>query len=482
MKRSVKNTVLRLISFVGDLALMIGCFFGVHAMTGMFGPALHFGTAVLCAVAVLFLFVIFGLYDSKEDTRADTLVSVCLSVVISVVGVLFISLFFNMDRAYYTAVFINGMALLITLAAWRLTVSFAAVKFRDKNRILVVESNTVTSRLARKLKYSCTNINEAWYYIVDEDNAEQKKYVLEELVPKYDIVYISENLTDDFQDEIFYLCTRLNITSNLLATPSNVALMGSKIYQFADTPVMETPRMRLSRPQKVIKRAFDILVATVGLIITSPLFIIIPIAIKLDSKGPVFYFQERYTIDKKRFTLCKFRTMRTDAEKNGACFAGQNDPRITRVGNILRKLRLDELPQFINILSGAMSVVGPRPERPIFADEYCQKVKYYEMRYFVKAGLTGYAQVYGKYNTRTSDKILMDMIYAIKYSFWLDIKIIILTVKIMFIKDSTEGVDEERDSILNSPEREAERRKNKHFEFENRDAADNENISDNAGV
>ncbi len=482
MKRSVKNTAIRLISAVVDIFLIFICFKGVCFAVSAMGMSaeLHSGILFTMTAAIVFFFAIFGLYDSKEETRANTLVSVCVSVIIVTLCTVIVSLFFSLENDFYILMLLNGLAELIILSAWRMLVSFAAVRFRDKNKILIIESDKVPSRLARKLKYSCTEINEAWYYIIDEDNEAQKSFVLSSLIPRYDIVYISEKLTDNFQNELFYLCTKLNITVNMLANPSNVSLMGSKIFQFADTPVMEIPSMRLTRSQKFVKRIFDVLIAAVGLIISSPLFIVIPIAIKLDSKGPVFYFQERYTINKKRFMLCKFRTMRTDAEKFGAQFAGQDDPRVTKVGNILRKLRLDELPQFINILSGAMSVVGPRPERPVFADEYCDIVKNYEMRYFVKAGLTGYAQIYGRYSTRASDKILMDMIYAIKYSFWLDIKLIILTVKTMFVKESTEGVDEERDKLLNSKEKEDERRKNLPFSELEKEFCGNENFSYNA--
>ena len=132
-----------------------------------------------------------------------------------------------------------------------------------------------------------------------------------------------------------------------------------------------------------------------------------------------------------------------DAEKMGAKLATENDSRITRVGRILRACRLDELPQLINIIKGEMSIVGPRPERPIYADEYSKMVKNYDVRYLVKAGLTGYAQIYGRYNTKVSDKVLLDSIYIYTFSAWLDIKLIVLTIMIMFTKESTEGVDEE---------------------------------------
>ena len=144
----------------------------------------------------------------------------------------------------------------------------------------------------------------------------------------------------------------------------------------------------------------------------------------------------------ERFKIVKFRTMVQDAEKNGARLAVENDSRITRAGKFLRACRLDELPQLWNILKGEMSVVGPRPERPVYADEYGKMVKNYKIRYSVKAGLTGYAQIHGKYNTKVSDKVLLDMLYISEFSLWLDLKLMVQTVYIMFIKESTEGVAE----------------------------------------
>ena len=195
------------------------------------------------------------------------------------------------------------------------------------------------------------------------------------------------------------------------------------------------------------KREFDLIAATVGLALLSPIFLICAVAIKRDTPGPVFYKQERYTINKKKFNIIKFRTMVKDAEKMGIKLATENDSRITKVGKILRACRLDELPQLINIIKGEMSIVGPRPERPIYADEYSRMVKNYDVRYLVKAGLTGYAQIYGRYNTKVSDKVLLDSIYIYTFSAWLDIKLIVLTIMIMFTKESTEGVDEEMASV-----------------------------------
>ena len=167
------------------------------------------------------------------------------------------------------------------------------------------------------------------------------------------------------------------------------------------------------------------------------------IMIKSYDKGPVLYKQVRCTIGKKKFMIMKFRSMRVDAEKDGvARLASKNDSRITPIGKFIRKCRIDELPQLFNILAGDMSFIGPRPERPEIIEQYLSEMPEFAFRMKVKAGLAGYAQVYGKYNTTPYDKLKLDLTYIENYSIWLDIKLMLLTIKILFTPDSTEGVEE----------------------------------------
>ncbi len=185
---------------------------------------------------------------------------------------------------------------------------------------------------------------------------------------------------------------------------------------------------------KYIKRIFDFVLALVGIILSLPLWIVIILAIKLTSKGPAFYFQERYGKDGKVFLQWKFRSMVQDAEKyTGPVLASEKDPRITPVGWFLRKTALDELPQLVNILKGDMSFVGPRPERPCLVEnEIIKKVPNFHKRHVIRPGLTGLAQVYGRYNTSPKDKLRYDLLYLKKCSFWLDLKLIILSFMITF--------------------------------------------------
>ena len=180
-----------------------------------------------------------------------------------------------------------------------------------------------------------------------------------------------------------------------------------------------------------LKRAFDIIFSFLGLCVTLLPMVIVGIIVKLDSKGPAIYKQERLGLGGKRFCIYKFRSMREDAEKDGARWAEKDDDRITKVGRILRTFRIDELPQFYNVLIGNMSFVGPRPERPCFYEEFATYIDGFEQRLAVKPGITGWAQVCGGYELLPEEKILYDIEYMEKRSFLMDLKCLLLTVKVV---------------------------------------------------
>ena len=233
---------------------------------------------------------------------------------------------------------------------------------------------------------------------------------------------------------------------------SDIILMGSERIHLFDTPLLMSRNMGLAVDQRVAKRIMDILISGIGIIITSPIMLIIAIAVKAYDKGPVFYFQDRLTIGGTPFKICKFRSMCVDSEINGARLASKHDSRITPVGHVLRNLHLDELPQLFNVFMGDMSLVGPRPERDVIMQEYEQEIPEFHYRLKVKAGLTGYAQVYGKYNTTPYDKLKLDLFYIENYSFLLDIKLLFMTVKIFFQKEVSEGVDDNQKNALKDSE------------------------------
>lgn len=243
------------------------------------------------------------------------------------------------------------------------------------------------------------------------------------------------------RNDIFKYCYGKSKEIYVMPKIMDIILRGSQTLHFFDTPLLLTKSSPIEAEQLFVKRLFDIIFSILLIIITSPFMLITAIMVKCYDKGPVFYKQIRVTRDDRQFEIIKFRSMVVDAEKDGrARLATEHDDRITPVGRVIRKIRFDELPQLFNVLSGSMSFVGPRPERPEIIEKYVKEMPEFLFRTKVKAGLTGYAQIYGKYNTRPHDKLKLDLYYIENFSIWLDLKLIIQTVKIVFSLDSTEGV------------------------------------------
>ena len=224
---------------------------------------------------------------------------------------------------------------------------------------------------------------------------------------------------------------------------SAILLSTAEPLHMFDTPLMLVRGSGLTIGQRFFKRLTDIVISLIMIVIASPFMLIAAILIKSYDHGPVLFKQKRLTEGRKEFYVYKFRSMIVDAEKDGvARLASANDSRITPVGKFIRATRMDELPQLFNILKGDMSIVGPRPERPEIAEEYEKEIPEFAYRLKVKAGLTGYAQIYGKYNTTAYDKLKLDLMYIEGYHILIDFKLILTTIKIIFMKESTEGVEE----------------------------------------
>lgn len=239
-------------------------------------------------------------------------------------------------------------------------------------------------------------------------------------------------------------CVANNIEVLVIPRIGDVVMSSSRSIHMFHLPMLQVRRYNASPEYLFIKRLLDIVLSSIAIIAFSPVMLIVAIAIKAYDGGPVIYSQVRLTKDARPFRIYKFRSMRTDAEKDGVArlSTGEKDERITPIGKVIRKLRLDELPQLFNILFSDLSICGPRPERPEIAAQYCEKMPEFALRLQAKAGLTGYAQVYGKYNTTPYDKLQMDLMYIAHPSIVQDLKIMLATVKILFRADSTEGVQE----------------------------------------
>lgn len=237
-------------------------------------------------------------------------------------------------------------------------------------------------------------------------------------------------------------CVARNIKVYLIPRIGDVIMSSAERMHMFHLPMLRVERYNPTPEYLFVKRAFDLVVSGLALVLLSPLMAVVAIAIKATDGGPALYKQCRLTKDGKTFNVLKFRSMRVDAEKDGVArlSTGKNDDRITPIGRFIRKCRLDELPQLINIFKGEMSIVGPRPERPEIAEQYYEELPEFALRLQAKAGLTGYAQVYGKYNTIPYDKLQMDLMYISNPSFVEDLKIMFATVRILFEAESTEGV------------------------------------------
>ena len=258
-----------------------------------------------------------------------------------------------------------------------------------------------------------------------------------------DTVFLS-GLACRERNMILKYCILHNIQVLLIPCIGDVILQGSAMTHLFHLPVLAVGQYAASPEYLLVKRLMDIFLSLTALLLLSPLMVLIALAIKLEDHGPIFYTQERLTRDGAVFRIYKFRSMRVDAEKDGVArlSTGENDDRITKVGRIIRKLRMDELPQLLNILQGTLSVCGPRPERPEIAAQYTEEMPEFDLRLQAKAGLTGYAQVYGQYNTSPYDKLLMDLIYIAHPSILMDLKIMLATIKVLFLPESTKGIEE----------------------------------------
>ncbi|MBQ8768059.1 MAG: sugar transferase [Oscillospiraceae bacterium] len=260
----------------------------------------------------------------------------------------------------------------------------------------------------------------------------------------YDAVIIND-VTAGIRNDLLKYCYHNRIRTYVAPKMTDIILKGATDISLFDTPLLLVRGKGLTFSQRLVKRLMDIVLSLIALIITSPILLIVSIAIKIEDGGPIFFKQERVTLGGKVFKILKFRSMIPNAEMDGkAQPAVDNDPRITKVGKVIRATRFDELPQILNILKGDMSIVGPRPERVEHVRKYSKIIPEFDFRLSVKGGLTGYAQVYGKYNTTPYDKLRLDLMYIENYSVLLDIKLILMTIRIILKKESTEGFNERK--------------------------------------
>ncbi len=330
----------------------------------------------------------------------------------------------------------SGVQILIALVWINFCDHFYKRVFPPRDMLLIHGERAIEDILqkfsSRKDKYrivKCMDVKEGLWRLEDEIQKGYGAIVL------WDIPTAERN-------HLLKYCYSRSIRVYMMPKIPDVLVKGSDQLHLFDTPILLTREYALSVEQRLVKRLIDIICAVILLVIASPFMLITAICIKCCDKGPVLYKQIRCTRDGREFQIMKFRSMSVDAEKDGvARLATKNDKRITPVGKFIRMVRIDELPQLFNILRGDMSFIGPRPERPEIIRQYMEDMPEFAFRMKVKAGLAGYAQVYGKYNTSPYDKLKLDLCYIENYSLWLDLKLMLLTLKILIKPESTEGVE-----------------------------------------
>ncbi|TDT50823.1 sugar transferase [Fonticella tunisiensis] len=394
-------------------------------------------TAPFIVIFYLLFAYVFGMGDILKQSLGEMIYSAFLTIISLFIVTMAITFFIRAFAYPRSVLIISTIFQMLFISLWRAVV-WKTKRLSHGRKPTIVIGNLYAEKLAKKLIMKQRDIYDI-KYICDPSSKNLWDYI-----DKSEVIFVCEDVDSNLRNEIIKLCIDERKSLYIIPRMYEIGLINSKMDRVDDVPVLKIRKMGLTVEERIIKRLMDIIISLIGIIIALPFMAIVMILILLEDGAPVFYKQERVTEGERRFNIIKFRTMVKDAEKlSGPVLAGENDPRITRVGKFIRATRLDELPQLFNILVGDMSVVGPRPERPFFVEQFKKEIPDYKYRTLVKAGLTGLAQVLGKYNTTAEDKVKYDILYIKKYSIFLDIMLILQTIKIMFIKESTEGLKDD---------------------------------------
>lgn len=312
----------------------------------------------------------------------------------------------------------------VAIFGWELLVSVLYFRLFPPRKLVIVYGSSKAAELVMKMS---TRVDK--YMICESISCAAGLREITKLLCDFDGVILCD-VPAELRNDLLKYCCGHRLRAYIAPKISDILMRGGDELRMFDTPLILCRNEGLSPEQRFFKRCFDLLIAGLLMLLFAPVMLVCAAAIRLEDGGPVFYRQRRLTRDGKEFEMLKFRSMIPDAEADGKpVLASDNDTRITKTGNILRRFRLDELPQLLNILRGEMSLVGPRPERPELAEVYAKKHPEFSYRLQVKAGLTGYAQVIGTYDTEPIDKLKMDLMYIEQYSLLLDIQILLLTLK-----------------------------------------------------
>lgn len=400
--------------------------------TELYYRMLPINIAVICIS-----FGIYGLYTLPKKSYGEIFIGVVLSVVYAFIFIMATS-FFLREFAYSRSILTLATVLeLILLNGWQYAWWKLECRLDIPKEALLVGSNEECTRVLKRLNV----VPQMNYHVCHILPSEAERQEWENALDNVDLAIICQDVKLKTKAQIVSRCQQLGKQVMLVPSVYEMYCSGLEIRKIDDIPFFRPQYLNPSLERRSIKRLMDVVLSTAILLLTAIPMAVIGVVIKLDSKGPVFYTQERVGRYGKTFDVYKFRSMRQDAEAlSGPVLAGEDDPRITRAGRVLRAMRLDELPQLINVLKGDMSIVGPRPERPFFVEQFKAEIPEYEYRHNVRPGITGMAQVNGKYNTTVYDKLVYDLMYVQKCDIFTDLVILVQTVRVLFIKSSTEGV------------------------------------------
>lgn len=397
------------------------------------------GNALLVLLYML-LYIVFG--KTFGGFRVGSLKTVGL-IGSQVLATLFTNFFTYIFISLISRGFLNiGPTILMTIIdficiiIWAFASKAIYARIYPPKKMIIVFGSTSARDLVQKMSVRVDK-----YLICSSISIEEPLEKIKNKILGYDGIILCD-IPSQIRNKILKYAYEHSIRTYINPKLSDIIVRGADEVHLFDTPLILSKNIGLGFEEKIIKRFADILLSLISIVIASPFMLIIALSIKLYDRGPVFYKQTRLTQGGREFNVVKFRSMIVNAEKDGvARLASNNDNRITPIGRFIRKIRFDELPQLFNILIGDMSFVGPRPERPEIAKQYAEDMPEFNFRLKVKAGLTGYAQVLGKYNTTPYDKLKLDLMYIENYSVLLDLKILLQTLKIVFVPESTAGVE-----------------------------------------
>ena len=441
-----KNTIRRIESIV-EVVLFTVLYYimWVYAYRAEMHPYYGRGRYIIIGIYIVLMYIILQLNDAFEfghQKAAEVFASQILSV-------FFVNLITYFQLSLMANHMLNVLPMLALFAAEIIvglicTYVYTVIYHKNNvplNMLMIYGNENVVT-----LKFKMDTRSDK-YRVASVMSIEEGHDAIMEAVFKHDSVILND-VPAGIRNDILKECYKNGIRTYAVPKVSDIIIRGASDITLFDTPLILVRGRGLSPMQKFLKRTMDIVLCCIAMIFFIPVYAVVATAIKIEDGGPVFYKQKRVTIDGKTFDILKFRSMVVDAESGGynlSMRAKGEDPRITKVGRIIRKFRIDELPQILNILKGDMSCVGPRAERVENVQEYIKLLPEFEYRNKVKAGLTGYAQVYGRYNTSPYDKLRLDMKYIEEFSILNDFKIMFMTLQVLFKPESTEGFEKENE-------------------------------------